>query len=273
MSSWIRKGWDANQRYILAEMPRAFKASRILRDSREELEVKVEEDQYPDVPKKSSVIGVLAEDEKTRRKTLEEKARGNLLALTVCSSLVFTGFSFMATQGVTYILWGHNILTVLFLLPVTYFVAAAISAVKALEIGEFYSTTIEDQALQPYSLKTKQLNYVKLNEISTLNKANWTTVSFSCLRNAVISLLLFVCLIAFSLSGHNTIPKGQLASPQSSTGTASPAGGPTNAPGMPCFPCNSSESRGKDREQVRNRTHSKSGATKSSTGPCQKPVQ
>ncbi len=273
MSSWIRKAWELIQLYIFAEMPRAIKASRILRGRWEELSVRLDEDQYPGLPKEDSVIGVLAEDEKIRRKTLEEKARGNLFALTVCSSLVFAGFSFMAIQGVTYILWGHNILPVLFLFPMGYFAAAAISAVKALEVGEFYNTTtIEDQGLQPDILKTRQLNYVKLNDISTDIKANWTTVSFSCLRNAVISLLLFIGVIAFSLTTHNAIPSGQFASRQPSTVTAA-AGGPTSAPGIPCCPCNSSESRGKCREKVGNRTHPKSGATKRRAAPSAEPVQ
>jgi hypothetical protein len=272
MSSWIRKGWEAIQLYILAEIPQAFKASRILRRSQEELELKVEEDQYPDVRKEDSVIGVLAEDEKARRKALEEKARGNLLALTVCSSLVFAGFSFMATPGVINVLWGHNILPVLFLFPEAYFVAAALSAVKVLEFGEIYRTTIADEGLQPDSLKTRKLNYVELNAISTLIKTNWTAVSLSCLRNGVISLFLFIGVIAFSLSAHNTIPKGHPTSPQPTAETPSTTG-PATAPSIPCCPCNCPESQGKDREQVEKGTHPTTPPTKKSVGPCEKPVQ
>lgn len=237
MLSWIKSAWHAFQLYVLAEWPQAVKADQVLQANRDELKRTIDQDRYPDLPMDPSVVEALAEEEKTRRKTIEEKARGNLLALTVCSSLVFAGFSFVATQQIAYVVRGHNVLPLIFLFPIVYFIAAAVSAVKALEIGEFYSTTMRDHALRADALNVKKLNHIELNEKSTLSRANWATVSFSCLRNAVISLLLFLAVVAFALSNRSVAPKPQATSSGSVSQGAASVGQPAAA-SNPCYPCN-----------------------------------
>jgi|SRR6266850_3192311 len=199
MRSFLSKALELIQRHILADFFLARKAANELLASQEKIESAIDEDSLPSVLTETDAINRYAEQEQMRRKSVEEKARGNLLAVTVCSSLVFAGLSFMTSQGAAPIFLKSVFWPVMFMLPVTYFVMAAISAVKALEISKSYGVTIENERLEPDRLKELMLRCLKLNQVGTNIKANWTSVSFLCLRNAVICLFLFTSLAGFRL--------------------------------------------------------------------------
>jgi hypothetical protein len=248
MRLWLSRIWAAIQLYLLADIPRALEAERVIRGRYNELKGDLDRDLFPGISAESSVVDRLWEEETIRRKTVEEKARGNLLALTVSSSLIFAGFSFLTNQQATQIVTNHRFLPIAFIVPVAFFLAAVVSAVKALEVGEVHSTGIEDEALPPNALIVRRLNYLELNGTNTNIKANWTTASFSSLRNAVVCLFLFTTLIASFLffNGSHLTQRPSIASVtnapsqlQSAPADHSVVSGNTAC--GPCCPCNCSK--------------------------------
>jgi hypothetical protein len=126
-----------------------------------------------------------------RRKGLEEKARANLFALTICSSIVFSGLSMITNHDTTSIVRSHFVLRWLFVLPLAYFAGAAFAAVKVLQVGQVYTLSLEEECLESEEIDRRSQWYLEMNQMSTIIKANWAWVSFTCLRNAVFVLFGF----------------------------------------------------------------------------------
>src|SRR5713101_7332620 len=160
-------------RHILAGFTVAMRGERNFRITQGELESTMEEN-LPASPEISdAAIAAHTEGEASRRKSLEEKARSNLTVVSVCSTLVFTGLSFMAGQGVTVGSHTRLMLVILFLLAVAYFVGGVVCALRALQITRTWVVNTDDEGQTVEILRGLRLRYLELNELETNIKANW----------------------------------------------------------------------------------------------------
>lgn len=233
MRSWAIRFLAWFRRYVLVELPTATRAEHVYAAENLRISGEVDKDRFPRIALTYSAINRLSENESARRKTVEEKARGNLMAVTVSATLVFAGLSFISNQGSTRVFRGWPTMTailLLFMLAICYFVVAAISAVKALDIGESYSIGLEEEELPPEILQNRAINYLYLNRNNTNLKANWTSVSYSSIRNAVISLFALAVTVAILLvwPAHPTVVQPSPVAPsitinQTETGLSTPA--------------------------------------------------
>jgi len=180
----------------------AFGAERILNARREKINLK----QVLESLACDDVLIRQNESTLSRIKTLEEKARGNLFALTICSTIIFSGLALAANHDVIEVLRNARahvvilaFLLLLALLPMAYFAAAGYAALRVLQVGSVYELSTEEEQSSPLSIRGRREWYMQLNQITGNIKANWTWVSFACLRNAVICLLLFVFVTISSL--------------------------------------------------------------------------
>jgi len=182
-------------RNVLADFLAAMKGERNFRKTQSEL-LSTLEDNPPTSPEiGDTTIASHTDREGARRKSLEEKARSNLTVVSVCSTLVFAGLSFLIGQGITVRPHTRIILVTLFLLQVAYFAGSVVCALKALQITRTWVVSTDEERQPADFLRGLRLRYLELNELETNIKANWTSVSFTCLRNAVISLLFFAATV------------------------------------------------------------------------------
>jgi hypothetical protein len=191
MLSLLASVWNVIVRQVFAGVPAAVRGENNFRRDQAELEKKLGED-IPTTPEISDeAVALQTERESSRRKSLEEKSKSNLTVVSVCSTLAFTGLTFLTGQGIVAGVIARRVLLVWFFLSLAYFGCGAICALKALQITKTWMVNIDDTRQSADVLIGMRLRYLDLNTLETNIKGNWTSVSFTCLRNAVISLLLF----------------------------------------------------------------------------------
>lgn len=188
MSSLPASVFSFLEREVLAGVPLAIRGERKFRSDQSEIEKTIEENARATTEISAASITALKEQEQSRRKALEEKARSSLTVVSICSTLVFTGLTFLTGQGLVAGARVRLALLLLFFFAVLYFVGGAISALRALQITRTWILNVNDER---QTSGARELVYLDLNTMETNIKANWTDVSFACLRNAVVSLLVF----------------------------------------------------------------------------------
>ena len=205
---------------ILADIPAWLHA-------RQKLRAKIEEARksFPNEPDASTLSGALGLDrardyqEKAlaRRRTAEDKARNNLLGITLAFSVLFTGLTFLTNQSISGVLgrgWG-TVASGLVVFGILYLLAGGWFALTVLQIGKVYDLAPEDEAGgdEP-ALVTHLLWCVRQNDRETLLRQNSLVVSFNCIRNglllfASLAILLVACLWrtgGAAHQGHESLP-------------------------------------------------------------------
>ncbi len=134
-----------------------------------------------------------------RMRTLEEKARGNLFAVTLCSSIIFSGLALVTNHDAAKAIQDFHAARPLLLLlniPLAYFAGSAFAAVKVLQVGRVYRLSLAEENSEEEAKRLSEW-YLGLNQLTGTIKANWAWVSFTCLRNAILSLFLFAAIGEF----------------------------------------------------------------------------
>src|ERR1700723_3779070 len=181
-------------RQLLVGIPVAIRGEKNYRREQSDIEKEIGKNLQGAAGITATAITSLAEREESRRKSLEEKARSNLTVVAVCSALVFTGLTFLMGQGIVTGSYAKPILLISFFLSVLYFVGGAVFALRALQIDRTWALNLDDER-QSSGFVDLQVLYLGLNTLQTNIKANWISVSFSCLRNAVVSILVFAAVV------------------------------------------------------------------------------
>jgi len=143
------------------------------------------------------------EKEIERKKTIEEKAKASLLAITLAITLMLGIITFILKNpieiGKSDLL--HNSKFVLiFSCGVLYFLYAGWAALRSIRIDEFAEISLEDEIRikQNQASRNKELvQCIELNRLVTRKRSNYLDSSYIGIRNGIICLsICFVILIA-----------------------------------------------------------------------------
>jgi endonuclease YncB( thermonuclease family)/F0F1-type ATP synthase assembly protein I len=151
--------------------------------------------------------------EAERKKTIEDKAKTNVTAVTIAIALVTTvltvingvnTYSFFNTQPLSVYLLG------IVMLGFIYLVISGFSAFRALQLGNVYDIYLNDEFEllgEPEETRigrmTKNLN---LNYVSTPRREAYVTASYQGMKNGIVALLVFViCGMGIFLYGDTRV--------------------------------------------------------------------
>ena len=143
------------------------------------------------------------EQELTRRKAVEEKAKANVLGITLAFSAIFAGSALSSSisgfSGFD-VDWLVCVLVVSLLTGALFLLIGGGLALSALRVAKIYTLTLEDEVGNT-TVETKGAKYiwcVELNQMTTLLKTNQIDASYSCIRNGVFALAVVALVFALS---------------------------------------------------------------------------
>ncbi len=204
----LRALWNWVQSQILADAIVALVAERVVGKRAGTIEGSLEDEGVPNsdprLTVRSEVILAHYDAERDRLRQIDDKAKSNLLGVTVAFSVVFAGFGVLTGQGTRPLFVGSlGLLCHLFLgAGVLSLILGGAFAIRALEIRRIGTFDIEDQLLADRSKRRIWLACIDLNRCTGTVRANSVHVSNRCIRNGIISLSVFVLLIlSLSMSG------------------------------------------------------------------------
>ncbi len=133
------------------------------------------------------------EQELSRRTVVEEKAKTNVLGITLAFSAMFAGAALISSRsavcdfGIDWLAW---VLLALLLIGVLFLLAGGALALSALRIAKNHTWTLEDEVenITDETRAVRLLWYLELNQEGTRLKTNQVDASYSCIRNGVIAL-------------------------------------------------------------------------------------
>ena len=133
------------------------------------------------------------EEELARRQVIEDKAKTNVLGITLAFSAMFAGVALISSNSTvsgSCVDWWVWVLLVLLFFGVLFLLAGGALALSALRIAKIYTWTLEDEAEHTVSetRAVRILWYVALNREGTRLKTNQIDASYSCIRNGVMAL-------------------------------------------------------------------------------------
>ena len=172
---------------------------------------KVAYDDYlrPTLPK-SVLIGFM-DQEQSRRRLIEEKAKTNVLAITIAVSAMIAGMAVASeVAGVNERCTGWIVWPVMAAqgIGIAFLLAGGIVALKALRVAETYMWTLGREKL---NMTTEAINVelswcLQFNQYVTSIKSNQIETSYSCIRNGIIALGVATFLVALIMLGPSTLP-------------------------------------------------------------------
>ena len=133
------------------------------------------------------------EEELTRRKVVEDKAKTNVLGITLAFSAMFAGVALISSNSTvsgSCADWWVWVLLVLLFIGVLFLLAGGALALSALRIAKTYTWTPEDEVEHSAAeaRAVRILWYLELNREGTRLKTNQVDASYSCIRNGVLAL-------------------------------------------------------------------------------------
>ena len=161
------------------------------------------EDYFRPMLPKSVLIGYL-DQEQSRRRTIEEKAKTNVLAITIAASAMIAGVAVASeVAGIHercagWIVWPVVVaqgIGIIFLL------AGGIVALNALRVAETYMWTLgrEKMNMTIEAINAELSWCLQFNQCVTSIKSNQVETSYICIRNGIIALGLAALLMAVLL--------------------------------------------------------------------------
>ena len=140
--------------------------------------------------------------EAERRKSLEDKAKANLVAITIGFTVLFASINFFAKkESNTPIrgLWAAA-LFIFLMIGVCYLLYGGLKAIDSLQLRSVYNPSPEDDSgLRETMRKIKLLWCLEQNERTTLLRANAIDVSYRAIRNGVFTLAACIVILAVRL--------------------------------------------------------------------------
>ena len=143
------------------------------------------------------------ESEGKRLKSIEDKAKANLLGITIGVAVLFAGFNLITGEGPTSLAIGWVRIPSLILLAVAvcYLLAGGLMALKALRLRQLFSPSLREEAAASQHMRAVQAVWVlKQNRRTAMMRTNALSVSFDGIRNGIISLAVAVVLLATAIA-------------------------------------------------------------------------
>ncbi len=134
--------------------------------------------------------------------SIEDKARANLLGITIGITVLFSGFNLTAGGGSAALVpeWVRTPILVLFAVAVCYLLTGGIMALEALRLKPMYMPSLREEATASERRRAIQAVWaLEQNKRTALMRTNALSVSFGGLRNGVICLAVTVVLLAVAV--------------------------------------------------------------------------
>lgn len=149
-----------------------------------------------------SVLMGHLEQELARRMVIEEKARTNVLGITLAFSAMVAGVALLSSGSTLREScedWPDWVLLVPLLIGVSFLLVGGALALDVLRVAKIYTWSLEEEATysDPQTRAARILWSIELNQRTTLLKTNKTEASYACIRNGVV--VLAIAVIAYSL--------------------------------------------------------------------------
>lgn len=136
-----------------------------------------------------------------RKRSVETKAKNNLLGVTLALSIVSTGAGVLSRadwkpEAISF--WA-TLTLILVVVAAIYFLVAGWFAFEAMQVGRVYQSTSEHEANRTTEeFVALRLWHLKMNQRVTILRTNALSVSFTSIRNGILSLALAACLAVVS---------------------------------------------------------------------------
>lgn len=206
-------------RHLLLSIPACFRAEARLSEEIEKSKLRYQDEcrelgQF--VPNlEDEVIRRHQESEAKRLKSIEDKARANLLGITIGVAVLFAGFNLVAGEGSASLVTGWVRVPSLMLLAVAvcYLLAGGLMALKALRLRQLFSPSLREEAAASQHMRAVQAVWaLKQNGRAALMGTNALSVSFDGIRNGIISLAVAVVLLAAAIafSDPDSVTRGSI---------------------------------------------------------------
>ena len=148
---------------------------------------------------KSVLLGFL-EQEQTRRRTIEEKAKTNVLAITIAFSAMIAGVAVaseiagIADRSAGWMVWP---IIVSQSVGIAFLLAGGLVALNTLRVAETYMWTLR---LENRNMTIEEINAriswsLEISQYITSVKSNQLETSYTCIRNGVIALAVAAFLV------------------------------------------------------------------------------
>lgn len=146
-----------------------------------------------------AVLNRFEERELERRRSLEDKAKANVLGITLAFSVLTASLSFWL-DGPDRLPGGDRVrvgLLISVLVGWLFLLTGGLHALRALAVGRVYVLTPEDyMAESAERINATRLFYLHQNQGTSLLRANSLSVSFAAIRNGVLALAVGVAIVA-----------------------------------------------------------------------------
>jgi len=145
-----------------------------------------------------------------RKKTLEDKAKSNLLAITISISLML-GILGLALKDKTVLVAGNScflvkIIMIIFSCGVLYFLYGGWAALRAIRTDKFGELYINDEVrINKKEVKREDelIKCIELNTLVTRKRSNYIDSSYIGIRNGIICLgacfIIVMCVVLYNL--------------------------------------------------------------------------
>jgi hypothetical protein len=137
--------------------------------------------------------------EADRRKSVDDKAKTNLVGITIGVTVLFASLNVVGKQELKAAMGGYwgIVAFALLTIGVVYLVYGGLKALDALQIAMIYSPSPEDESgVCERVRKANLLRCLKQNERTSLLRTNAVSVSYRSIRNGVLSLAVLLVLLA-----------------------------------------------------------------------------
>ena len=137
--------------------------------------------------------------EADRRKSVDDKAKTNLVGITIGFTVLFASLGVVGKQEPNGVIGGQwrIIAFALLTIGVVYLVYGGLKALDALQIARIYSPSPEDESGVCERLRKGNLLWcLEQNKRMSLLRTNAVSVSYRSIRNGVLSLAVLLVLLA-----------------------------------------------------------------------------
>ena len=156
--------------------------------------------------------------EQVRRQIIEDKAKTNVLGITLAFSVVLASIALgpriaeLGTNNSTWVPWVLTAFMAFQSVGIIFLLFGGWLALQTLRIAKIYVWSLQDERriTTAPARNAEILWYVKNMQQGSLLKANSLDASYSCIRNGVISLAISAILVLAVLAPQILIPQPEV---------------------------------------------------------------
>lgn len=148
--------------------------------------------------------------EDTRRRAIEDKAKTNVLGVTLAFSALFAGVALISSRSpisAFSVEWLNLVLVFLLVLSISFLLAGGWLALDVLRVKQIFTWTLaeETRSISRNDKAKRVVWYIDLKQMASWLKANKVHASYSCIRNGIIVLtVVAMALAVYGLEPRNS---------------------------------------------------------------------